>query len=580
MFWVFLVELNIQELADHLISQTVKVRIDKNRPSSLISQHTTDGLTYSIRIDLSGDFPWALPNFHLVDRDSFGSCAHVAWGKDEYADICIGSDESFSTNFDSPELVLSESLQKAVDIVSRSLTDPTYNKEELRREFVGVWRFHAQNTQPRGQFLGSLPKLDSMLSIRSVIKGQEFGLGSTLIFNVSNNYPNKNAITHSAKSNKRQSNGKGCFITIVHDELLPPPAPNQSIKNWWRNQLDVFQADKQLELQKLARQNKSKLFYLLLGLNIDGQQALVGIKFESKKRSNAPLSTSYFDDWSAIAFNVDLISKENLLPRSGGDTELATKNICIIGCGSVGGFIADTLASSGVGKLTLCDPDQFKPENLHRHILPASRLYDYKATALAEELLWKYPFLEAKGKTVFLQSLLDNDFLSGFDAIIVATGNVSLERKFNRYLLEHCIQTPIIYTWLEAMSVGGHAIACQQGKPGCLECTYLGLDSFEPELHNNLNFIEAGQEIIKSHAGCGTEFLPYSTVDSRLTATLSSRVAIKVLNNGLQHGIAASWRGDSSQIKSKKIELTHRYYHFEKVGEDIAIQKDCCHACG
>jgi tRNA A37 threonylcarbamoyladenosine dehydratase len=51
----------------------------------------------------------------------------------------------------------------------------------------------------------------------------------------------------------------------------------------------------------------------------------------------------------------------------------------LIGCGSLGGYVAHLLSRAGVGRLTLTDNDCLGWENLGRHILGASSIGRWKA---------------------------------------------------------------------------------------------------------------------------------------------------------------------------------------------------------
>src|SRR2546430_15988729 len=65
---------------------------------------------------------------------------------------------------------------------------------------------------------------------------------------------------------------------------------------------------------------------------------------------------------------------------------LKYKNVCIVGCGSIGSALADMLVRSGVEYFTLVDPDEFSEENLARHLLKLTDIGENKAEALARHL--------------------------------------------------------------------------------------------------------------------------------------------------------------------------------------------------
>src|SRR6266849_5316864 len=58
-------------------------------------------------------------------------------------------------------------------------------------------------------------------------------------------------------------------------------------------------------------------------------------------------------------------------------------DILAVGAGSIGGTLIDTLARTGVGSLTLIDPEDFVEENLGRHVLTSDSVGKPKVEELA-----------------------------------------------------------------------------------------------------------------------------------------------------------------------------------------------------
>lgn len=69
--------------------------------------------------------------------------------------------------------------------------------------------------------------------------------------------------------------------------------------------------------------------------------------------------------------------------------ELAGKSVAIVGVGALGSFIADALARSGIGRLTLVDNDSLLPGNLIRHFASYHFVGADKASAVRGELKLK-----------------------------------------------------------------------------------------------------------------------------------------------------------------------------------------------
>ena len=57
-----------------------------------------------------------------------------------------------------------------------------------------------------------------------------------------------------------------------------------------------------------------------------------------------------------------------------GQKLLADKKVLIVGCGGLGGHLAENMLRIGVGHITVADPDCFEASNLNRQILSTEPL--------------------------------------------------------------------------------------------------------------------------------------------------------------------------------------------------------------
>ncbi|MDB5529182.1 MAG: hypothetical protein JWR51_2285 [Devosia sp.] len=73
--------------------------------------------------------------------------------------------------------------------------------------------------------------------------------------------------------------------------------------------------------------------------------------------------------------------------RSGRSGGAASESATIVGCGSVGSKVAESLLRSGITSLTLVDGDVFLPGNLERHVLDWNQVGLRKVEALKNRLL-------------------------------------------------------------------------------------------------------------------------------------------------------------------------------------------------
>lgn len=569
-------ELNVQTICTHLDSQGVAYG-PSDKESELITYHKLGSFDVAIRAEIPTTFPCDLPCFHLIDRMKYGALAHVAWSDGDYADICYGRNNNLSVDFHDPGKVFVTALGRALDILEKSLNDKEYNERELLREFAGVWRFHVKSanslvciTEPSENSI--------LLSIKSPIKRSKGTINrSAYAVDSESSCNENNYFLRRSRDKERNFEGKGISIPISH--LLAPPAPDENIKDWWTRQLNCLSDERKRELKKNLKKSNTREFYILCHAKNDQDTIWFAIHCRSDTKQYAPITVETIPGWNFEAIHINVIASELLIPRGGGSTDLGSVKICIVGCGSVGGYIADMLASSGVGSLTLIDNDKFEPENLHRHLLDPSFLFWNKAQALKMKLVDTYPFVNIDFLNDNFLSLNKIDFWESFDAVILVIGAASHERKFNEFLRDENIKTPVVTTWVEPYGIGGHAIAVIPGEKGCLACAYIDNESDLPDLYPNLSFVERNQYVLESLGGCGTEFLAFSSIDAMQTATMASKLCIQAIKGDITKGTAVSWKSDSKLAKEKGILFTHRYFRMKSDLYKTEIAQESCSVC-
>ena len=206
--------------------------------------------------------------------------------------------------------------------------------------------------------------------------------------------------------------------------------------------------------------------------------------------------------------------------------KLLDSTVVIIGCGSVGGPIACTLAQAGVGRIVLVDHDELSWPNVGRHPLGASAIGCNKAKSLAERLQTDFPHLQIESQACYLQEVLQSDpeLIKAADLIIAATGSWGAESALNRWHVENGRPSPILYCWTEAHACAGHAVAIVR-EGGCLQCHIgrTGSPSFK--------VVEwpGGGDASQEEPACGAHYHPYGPVELSYVTAMISDVAMDCL---------------------------------------------------
>ena len=104
------------------------------------------------RISLVHDFPNELlrvPKFHLAGGYA-GKLAHVGVDRNGGpGEVCIADEGSTAVNTDCPESVYREAVRRHVELLTRLIEDPAYNRAEQLREFDAHWEILCRK-KPKG----------------------------------------------------------------------------------------------------------------------------------------------------------------------------------------------------------------------------------------------------------------------------------------------------------------------------------------------------------------------------------------------------------------------------------------------
>lgn len=212
----------------------------------------------------------------------------------------------------------------------------------------------------------------------------------------------------------------------------------------------------------------------------------------------------------------------------------------------VGGLLAGELARAGVGMLTLLDPDTIRPENTYRHVLGRPYWGQNKALALGHALTMQLPCTKVRAIPTTIEQALDDSAVrpGDFDLIISAIGNPTSELDLNRRVRAMDGGPPIIFTWLDPLGIGGHAVLTGSGDtPGCFACLYTPTQPDDVALDNRASFGAAGQRYSQSMARCSSLYTRYGSLDAAQTAHLATRLALDVLVGRETRNVLRSWSG-------------------------------------
>lgn len=166
-----------------------------------------------------------------------------------------------------------------------------------------------------------------------------------------------------------------------------------------------------------------------------------------------------------------------LFARTGGvlSTEVSGKRVLIAGVGSVGSYLAEICVRSGVGAVTLIDPDIVETVNLGRTIFTAADVGAPKTGACAQRLRTINPAVAVTAMQAEIGTLRSETLLSAIreaDLVIAATDDNAAQQRLNH--LAYWAGIPAIFVGLYEGAAGGEVIVVREGL-ACWECATVGV---------------------------------------------------------------------------------------------------------
>jgi len=227
-------------------------------------------------------------------------------------------------------------------------------------------------------------------------------------------------------------------------------------------------------------------------------------------------------DSAVVPMAVTRIDDRYLAERnSPGRTTLEGKRIVLVGCGTIGGFLADMLtkagAGTGGGQLTLVDKESLFPANIGRHRLGFPSLLVNKATALAGELSKGSPGADIIALPVDVQSA----HFGEADLLIDATGEESLS---NWLTAKYCAAVPMLSVWIEGPGTAVRGLLRLDTDCACFRCLNSHVRS------GRYKSVEGELPVMFAGQGCEGLYVPFPATVSVQAACLGTEMVLDWLN--------------------------------------------------
>lgn len=446
---------------------------------------------------LDQNFPYSLPL--IITTKDFPDFPHFIEGTN-ITSICLGYEDDFNLYESSPETIITETINKFFRLLNLSIYQ---QNKEFFKEFLHFWHKKADFTNKIKLYIKPKQNAEEIFINETLEKDESKKIAKKKFRTVYT----KNTFINSFNF-KSGTTLKGIYIPLINLSYLSPFPNKWDIKEL----LNLNISNESYKFIKNYIIDKKEI-WIVFSVKLENDfEIMFTAKFKFKSNDKKSLLEKLKNNINEI---IPYYSKrydvDYLCQRTSGNFNGINKKVAIIGCGSLGSYIATELCKLGIAQLNLFDSDILMPENLFRHVLGANFVGFNKALGLKFKLESDYPQIKINTdeNKINFNNIFDKN-LEEFDLIICAIGNSTTQLLINKYLAKIKFTKPVLYTWLDSFGTGCHALFVDYSKLGCYNC--LSLDEHGHFLDKSkITFSKNSDDIIFGD-GCGGSFTPYGNV--------------------------------------------------------------------
>ena len=493
---------------------------------------TSDGTTgfvarlagRNVRLTLPRDFPHGLPEICVEESSSRAWLPHVeSTGK-----LCIAATEGLIVDSRRPGAIVRDAIVRAIRILESSGTTP--DADAFADELPSYWAPLA-----KGNVWSLLPPGGPTRAVCLVRTDHSCVVAET---------ESDARIFTERITTGRGSAERAWWFSLIRP-LLPPrdlsvaslfTLVKNSLSNDDKRTLAAWDAHPPPRLWLLSCPNAARQPHWVLAARLPPSPTKVEGFIAPTLR--ALRCARGFQPVDRLA--VSQVEASYLLRRVGGDNALQSAVTVLLGVGAIGGYLAASLATLGLGELHLVDPESLSLDNMYRHVLGFHGVETPKALALGDVLRVQYPHLQVHSYYEDARSFLEREHeIAGRARVVVsAIGSPNANMAVSERL--HHADAQRIYVWLEANGIGGHVFLEARGSAGCYHCLF---DSDPTHgLVDITSFYDPGQTFSRNIAGCSSTFTPFGAIDAQRAALECARLVDRVLRGHAKGPLLVRWR--------------------------------------
>jgi len=472
------------------------------------------------RVEISDWDFLTYPNIRVLEKPAFlpSLMPHI----DVFGSLCYFAPGSVTLDRYNPAVSLLQCLNQATDILNRIALDPTYRREDIQTEFPALWAF-GQAKLPWRVLIGDIGGGNVKAGFYLIeVNEQKYAL-------ISSNLSEANALAKALGAKITSSSYRCGIFESAIVPYVPEKMPSTVkdlfnwLKSWDKSLYDRMQEalldDKYLGIQEYVTFGiKSPAGWIGFGFYLDRMKRLGYQKRPERYRQflHAKGGAQELFRMAIEPIGTDFTHSRNL-----SYSDMKNKSVTVVGCGSIGSYIANAMARLGAGtgergQLKLIDPDSLGAENLGRHTLGYPFLFQGKASGMRDEIRRHFAYANIVAVD---ESAFDDPELFACDLLIDATGEESVSERLNGLRLSLERGPPILHVWIRGNGDAVQALWVDERKYGCYRCLIVP-DRLH---HRRERFRLLKQDTQRRTDGCRS-YTPYAVSASMYAGALAAEM--------------------------------------------------------
>ena len=351
----------------------------------------------------------------------------------KYRYVCLYEQESVVQSLLSFEEKIKDSINRLIKLLTMTKAE---QENEFQKEFLYYWEGFTE-----GRCADVYLKQDIKFC-----KLQKFTSGKTIRYID----PDIRLIDLDSRNKKDERNWQQhletevFFIPITDSREILPPYHNHAwtIENVkeiiYGKQINHISTETYLRLKKEIVSTRNVI--LVFEMNVVYTKICFAVMVKCRNKNGRTLFEKINEDGIEISL-IAVKRKDHLYLNEiiGNDRILYGKKVILVGCGSLGSYVAPELVKNGAADIVLYDEDRLYDENRMRWIFGGIGVNSYKVDILGFFLEKIHSQVHAEIHRNNLDEKALKSEIQSADLIIFTIGNSDKQLKFNRILSElHC----------------------------------------------------------------------------------------------------------------------------------------------